>query len=124
MSLKGKHERIVKILSSTTLENFIESLSSIEYGLQSFSPEPQESIVPLEANFQIPNVFLKTKKSFKVEKLFLEKELGGEWNQQLDRAIEFFDSIELGTPETNEAHSFDVKLLERLLEWRNGTLKR
>lgn len=120
MSLRSKHEKIAKILSFTSLENFIENLSSIEYTLQSLTQEPQESIVPLEANFQIPNVFLKTKKSFKVEKLFLEKELSGEWNDQLDKAIEFFSGIELDIPETDEAHKLDERLLERLLRWRNS----
>lgn len=120
MSLKEKHERIVKALSLTSLENFIESLSSIEYTLQSITSEPQRSVAPLEANFQIPNVFLKTKKSFKVEKLFLDGEAGGEWNESLDGAIEFLDGIKLCVTESNEADVPDGKLLEKMLMWRNG----
>jgi len=118
MNFQAKHSKILKGISSASLENFLECVSSVEYTLQTCNPDLQKAIVPLEANFQIPNILLKTKKCFKVENLFAEKNLSADWNDRLDYAICFIDNIELECEEESQDLELDIKLLENLIRWR------
>lgn len=123
MSLQAKHEKLQKEIASVSLDNFIEKLSSIEYLLQTSSTEPNKALVPQEPNFQLPNVFLKTKKLFKAENLFTDKSLIGNWNEQFDRIIKFIDNIKFDVEEKDLKIKNERNLIDEMIAWRNGKPK-
>lgn len=118
MNLNQKHEKFTKIISYTTPENFLESLTAIEYNLHQ-PAEESKSLAPNEANFQLPNVFLKTRNNFEIEKLLGKSNLEDNWNAKIDKAIEFLDRIELDQKEFEEPGVFDDKILETLIKYMN-----
>lgn len=119
MNFSQKHERLAKIISYTTPENFLESLSAIEYSLLLPSSEEVMSLVPNEANFQLPNIFLKTRNNFEVEKLFGKSRPDDNWNSKIDKLIGLIDQIELKQDHPSENGDFDEKTLEVLIKHRH-----
>lgn len=120
MDFQAKHLKILKSIQMATLKNFLECLSSVEYTLETCNPALLKAIVPLEANFQLPNIFLKTKKAFKIENLFSDKNLAADWNDELATAILYIDNIELECSGNNKDPEVDILQLESMLKWRNG----
>ena len=121
MNYKGKHEKFIQILSSATKETLIERLSSLEYNLQlPTNDEEPQSYVPLEPNFQLPNVFLKTLRNNRVEKLFAEnRDAGVDWDESIARAIEYLDELEFEAPEADNGDDvYDSDALEALIKSR------
>lgn len=118
MDYTQKHERIAKIISQTRLENLMESLSSIEYNLHQ-PIKVSKSVVPLEANFQFPEMFLKTLNSFEVEKIFGKSDHKDNWNVNLNEMIDFLDNIEFSGEVENEPLEYDEKTLQTLIKNRN-----
>lgn len=118
MNYRQKHEKLIQILSETSFENFLESLSAIEYNLFLNSNEDSKCIVPLKADFQLPNVFLKTRKNFKVEKIFSNLGLKANWNKEVDMALEILDTIDLNTDQDCRVVDTDEKLLEKMIKCR------
>lgn len=123
MDYKSKHGNITKIISRTTFENFIESLAAIEYNLSIPIQEPSKCLVPLEANFQLPNIFLKTKLNFKSDKILNNDSMKANWNKEIDKIVEFLDGIELEVEEEDEEVDCLEKELEEMIRWRQGTNK-
>lgn len=123
MSYTQRHDQITKIIEKTYPENLLESLSAIEYTLLHSTVEEGKALAPLEANFQLPNVFLRTRNSFDTERLFLNSRLENNWNAKLDRIIELLDQIEVEGAETQQEEPVDEKMLEKLIKWRSGPPK-
>lgn len=121
MQERQKHEQIGRIVSQANPENFMESLSGIEYHLLQAPNEEQKSLVPTEANFQLPEIFLRIKNTFEIEKIFLKSRLENNWNHRLDKIIEKLNQIELEQPVTEKKSIFDEKVLETMIRWRYGT---
>lgn len=119
MNFKAKHEKIMKSLSNTNFENFIEKLSSIEYILETTSNTTEKALVPMEANFQLPNTFLKSRPNFKLENLFSNSNKENNWDEALDASIAFLDEIQFDMKIEKKSVT-DVELLERMICWRNG----
>lgn len=102
MEFKKKLEKINKLLSFTNKNNFIEQLNNLEYNFN-FEDNSNLAYIPLEANFQLPNTFLKSAISNSVKHLFeSENSFQTNWNKQIDMAIEYFDFIEFDTEITDE----------------------
>lgn len=120
MNLKAKDEKILKTLAPVKPEKFLECLSVVEYNLQTTPIETSRIIAPQEANFQLPNVFLKTRTVFKAEGILSNNEFSANWNDKLDQAIKFLDSIDLSPIDESKTEDLDSKILESLLCYRNG----
>lgn len=121
MNYNTKHEKVAKIIARTTFENFIESLAAIEYNLCLPIQEPAKCLVPLEANFQLPNVFLKTKLNFKSDKILSNDAMKANWNTEIAKVCDFLENIELEVFEERKELMCDEKNLEELIKWRQGT---
>lgn len=120
MDHRSKHENIAKIISQTTLENFLESLSAVEYNMCHLVQEAPKCLVPLEANFQLPNVFLKTKLNFKSEKLLTGDAIKANWNSEVSKISDFLEEIELEEYEMKVEKECNEKGIEELIRWRYG----
>lgn len=118
MNYRQKHENFVKTIQYAVPENFLESLSAIEYNLLHPSSEATKCLVPKEANFQLPNIFLKTRNSFAVEKLFGKSRRDDNFNAELDKIIDVLDQIEFKQPANLKNLLFDEKILEILIKYR------
>jgi hypothetical protein len=121
MNYRRKHEKFIQVLSSASKETLIERLSSLEHNLQTpAGEEAPQSYVPLEPNFQLPNVFLKTLANNRVEKLFAENQGSTEgWNEQIDAAIEYLDELQFEGPESSgEGDPYESDVLEMLVKSR------
>jgi len=119
MSFKQKHEKFARTIHYTIPENFLDSLSTMEYALLLSSSETPKCLVPNEANFQLPNIFLKTRSSSAVEKLFSKSRCEDNFNAELDAMIEFIDQIEFDRPPQPESNPLDEKTLEILIKHRH-----
>lgn len=120
---KNKHYKILKGVEKMNIQNFIEELSSIEYVLQNKIVEADAILVPQEANFQLPNTFLKTKIGNKVQSLFKDSPAAPDRDNNIDDAIEFLNEIEIqDIQEINENECFNMQILEKLVRARFGTL--
>lgn len=119
--MKNKHSKILKILNSLTPPSLMEGLSHMEYILLN-DPETQGlGLVPQEANFQLPNIFLKSKINSKVEKLLKETKKSLGWDSSLDAAIDFLGEVEVvDALEEDLNPEFSEEVLEELLKARHG----
>lgn len=123
MNYKSKHEKFIRFLAGMSKETFIEGLSSLEYNLQMPVNEELRSFVPLEPNFQIPNVFLKIQRNNKVEKMFAANNCTVNWDAQIDAAIEYLDDIQFDSGEMADAQPVhNDEILEILIKARFGNL--
>ncbi|KAM0679871.1 hypothetical protein GINT2_002043 [Glugoides intestinalis] len=121
MSYTQRHDQITKIIEKIYPENLLESLSAIEYTLVHSTVEEGKALAPLEANFQLPNSFLRTRNSFDTERLFVNNNLENNWNSRLDRLIELLDDIEIEGTLMSQEEPIDEKMLEKLIKWRSGS---
>lgn len=122
MNYKNSHGKIVKCLESLTIQNCIENLSSLEYIMQNEVQDSQVALVPQEANFQLPNIFLKTKMNPKAEKLFSENKAFLDWDDSLEKAINFLLEIEIQmVSDSQNENIHDEKILEALIRSRFGS---
>lgn len=120
MTFVNKHTNVLKTLLSANLDNFIESLSSIEYTLQTSQVQSNISLAPVVANFQIPNLLLKTKNTFKTEKVFSDKNSNIVSNINLQKVMSFIDNIEFEACLDKKNIIYDEELLKSLLKFHNG----
>lgn len=116
---KAQHEKFIKIVAGATPERLIEALSGAENRL----PPIDENVVlvPLEANFQLPNVFLNTRRINKVEKLFAEHGHAAPRSRAAERIIGWLDEIQFEYEEEREVNlEEDAQILSAILKHRIG----
>lgn len=119
MNYTQKHDKLARTIYYTTPENFLDSLSSIEYSLLLPPAETAKSLVPNEPNFQLPNVFLKTRSNFLVEKLFRRNRPEDDFSEEIGRLLKILDEIEVEQATPQEGNPFDEKVLEILIKYRH-----
>jgi len=180
MDYSSKINTINKELGSMTYDTLLERMEIIEYSIKSASGQGSKTVlVPREANFQLPNVFLKTKTCNVISLMFSDansrkrtdesgdgmhmdesgdgmhmdesgdgmhmdesgdgmrtdgpdngmhtgdgmhtddERYGGKWNEEIDRAIEILESIEMEEEEKVELEE-ETGLIESELKRRYG----
>ncbi|KAI5168598.1 hypothetical protein PAEPH01_0264 [Pancytospora epiphaga] len=116
---KALHEKFIKITTGVTPERFIEVISRIENRLSITSELENIAIVPLEANFQLPNVFLNTRRINKVEKLFSDHGSDENQREKIDQIIGWLDNIQFEYEEEQRVSpEGDKHILSALLKYR------
>lgn len=98
MSIRARYEKIAKALGvrQQDLWHITRQILPLE---NSFQTEPiadeEVCVVPAEPNFQLPNVFLRTKKNPACQKLVDSSRSDVEWNQTLDATLEALEEIDI-----------------------------
>lgn len=123
MNYRAKHEKFAKTISTLTKDTLIDNLSSLEYAMLLPAEEEPRFWVPREANFQLPNVFLRTKIDPQAEKLLTQPGQNVDWKDNIDRLVGHLDDIQLEDEEGEESEEApeDEELLEALIKMRYGT---
>lgn len=126
MNIKAKYNKVIKVLAirQSELWNITRLILPLENSFKTEElTEDEVCIVPTEPNFQLPNVFLRTKKNPSYQKFIDANRSNVEWNQTVDEIVETLDEIDLGSPggdvKTNKC-SIDQGILEVVLRRRYG----
>ena len=123
MNYKSKHSRLIRAVEGVNIKNCIEELAALEHILQAKTEEDNTVLMPLEANFQLPNVFLKTKINNKVQRLFDSCPSSPQNDLSLEEVIEFLSDIEIYDVPNIQIGCFDESILEDLIRFRFSTSK-
>lgn len=126
MNIKAKYNKAVKALTmhQSELWNTVKMMLPLENSFQTEGVSDEEMcIVPTEPNFQLPNVFLRTRKSPGCQKVIDNNRSDVEWNQTIDGVVEFFEGIDLpGMVDGADVRKcvIDRKVLGEMLRRRYG----
>ncbi|KAF7682946.1 hypothetical protein TCON_1841 [Astathelohania contejeani] len=107
MDLKNKLEKMEKILNFHFVDtpNFLDRLNALNTYLVSDLNDHTEALAPNEPNFQLPNVFLRTKKVAefgKINQKLRHIEDAEGWNEIVDKYIKRFEDFEFYEPEFSD----------------------
>ncbi len=98
MNMKSKYNKVIKTLSICQ-EDIWSALKMIVPLEKSFHTETVDDeevcVVPNEANFQLPNVFLRTAPNPGYQKLINCNVNAVEWNKVVDEVLEMFEEMEI-----------------------------
>ncbi|KAI4292519.1 hypothetical protein PAPHI01_1793 [Pancytospora philotis] len=121
MNYRIKHEKFAQSIAGAAKETLVDSLAAIEYCLQTQNGDELKFLVPREANFQLPNVFLRTRMDPGAEKLLAQHACRADWDSSIDALVEQLDEIEFedGAPEDSEIEGRE-ELLESLIRVHSG----
>jgi hypothetical protein len=130
MDIESKYEKMENILNIKFHElfEFPEKVSALDLYTQMNEIDKIVAFVPAEANFQIPNVFLRTKKVPECEQFLKgnstsldDRDLLVSWNTKIDECLNILETFEISEwsagPE-NEIVKFDEKNVEKMLKDR------
>lgn len=126
MNIKNKYEKTIKalLISQKDMWNLQEHISPLEISFQTEPITEQEvCIAPNEPNFQLPNVFLKSKKNPLCQKLIDTNASTTQWNKTLDEILALLDEIDFVNETTqikSDKITVDSKILENILKIRYG----
>ena len=106
------------------MENFLEKLNSLQLMTDLSIEEKATALIPQEANFQLPNIFLKSKINNKLENIFYQSKPLPDYSTSVDYAIDYLNEIIIeDVPDSNLEQEYDEKLLEQMVRMRFGTQK-
>ena len=111
-----KHERIAQCIDGAPMETFIEHLLALESILHVPAATMGDALVPAEANFQLPNVFLRTKANPKVERILEQRTPAVDMTAHINKVCDLLDELEWESVGRAEAD----KDLEALIRLRTG----
>jgi len=118
---RAQHEKFIKLIAGTTAEKLVETLSGLEHSLPPGIEEEGAVLVPLEANFQLPNVFLNTRRINRVEKLFAGHGRSVGQSRAAEQVVAWLDEIQFECKEAHGAdHEEQAQALNAILEDRMG----
>lgn len=123
MSIKSKIDKLNRIISSQkSTEQFIENLKPLElYFTDSVDNDSEQCIYPNEPNFQIPNVFLKTKKSSELKKFIKTNNGSADFSVAIDQILDDLENFDLvESQSTEEKEKVDEEVLQFLINNRKG----
>ncbi|EOB14454.1 hypothetical protein NBO_27g0011 [Nosema bombycis CQ1] len=122
MSLKARIEKINRIITaqkSTT--DIIENLKPLEHLITEGLDNDQEScLYPNEPNFQLPNVFLKTKISSELKNYIKSNDGVSNFTTSIDLVLDKLESFELFETEINLKDTIEDEVLNFIVANREG----
>ncbi|KAH9411920.1 hypothetical protein HK407_02g03650 [Ordospora pajunii] len=98
MNMKSKYSKVIKTLSicQEDIWSALKMLAPLENSFHTETVNDEEAcIVPNEANFQLPNVFLRTAPNPGYQKLVNCSVDAVEWNKTVDEVAEMFEEMEI-----------------------------
>ncbi|AFN83293.1 hypothetical protein EROM_070420 [Encephalitozoon romaleae SJ-2008] len=126
MSIKSKYNKVMKALTIRQNDLWLlpKLITPLENSFQSEAINDEEiCIVPCEANFQLPNIFLKTGLNPEYQKLIDTSGCSEDWNDIIEEAIEALEEIDLSSINHNimtKKCLVDQDTLNRLVFERYG----
>ncbi|KAI5149064.1 hypothetical protein ENBRE01_0674 [Enteropsectra breve] len=120
MEREKRHKKFERVLKATALQNFQKSVKFV----CNIAKQPacrQDTICTAnEANFQLPNVFLRTKENFKLETVFANNNEPVDWIDNVKELIDFINEIQFNAPPRERKFSKEKqdKILTALLEFQ------
>lgn len=104
MSIKSKMDKLNRIISSQkSTDQFVENMKPLElYFTDSVDNDSEQCIYPNEPNFQIPNIFLKTKMSSELKKFIKTNNGNSDFSTAIDKILDDLESFELSDSQNAE----------------------
>lgn len=104
-------------MANVTSDTLIERLTGLEYASTAASKEEEELIccVPTEANFQLPNEFLRTAMNRAAERLFSKYESSDIQAIECKEAIALLDETVFEEEEDFPEKEYDHEVFQRLV---------
>lgn len=127
MNFDSNLEKMVNIMKINVknVNDIPDCLSSLEIYQKMPHTEPVASVVPCEANSQLPNIFLRTKRMPEVSKFIKDNSKPTNtflnWNKNIDEILEIIQNHEVFSEEEfveEEAEEIDMQALEKLIRNR------
>ncbi|ADM11805.1 uncharacterized protein Eint_070410 [Encephalitozoon intestinalis ATCC 50506] len=126
MNIKSKYDKVVKALSIRQVDLWAvpKLMTPLENSFQTEAIGDEEiCIVPKEANFQLPNIFLRTRLNPECQKLIDSSKSSENWNDIIEGVIEMLEEADLTTGEhspTTRKCPVDQDTLNKLVFERYG----
>ncbi|CAD25579.1 hypothetical protein [Encephalitozoon cuniculi GB-M1] len=98
MNIKSKYGKVIKALSIRQSDLWLvpRLMTPLENSFQTEAIDDEEvCIVPKEANFQLPNVFLRTGQNPEYQKLVDGGMPSSDWDDVIEETIEMLEEIDL-----------------------------
>ncbi|ORD94698.1 hypothetical protein ECANGB1_131 [Enterospora canceri] len=114
MTKKQLHEKLSSLLDNIEYSNMLDSFTTIIYNLQQEDKNDGKLLIPLEANFQLPNQFLGVKTNMAAERFLSEaNKLNVDENKILAAQIYLQDTgLSIVETETTEAKQSQNQISE------------
>lgn len=126
MNIKSKYNKVMKVLTIRQNDLWLvpRLITPLENSFQSEAINDEEiCIVPREANFQLPNIFLRTGVNPEYQKLIDTSGCNEDWNDIIEETIEALEEIDLSVTNHNTMTKkclVDQDTLNRLVFERYG----
>ncbi|KAF9764364.1 hypothetical protein NGRA_0620 [Nosema granulosis] len=123
MSIKSKMDKLNRIITSqTSTKHFIENMKPLEiYFTESDDNNVDQCFYPNEPNFQIPNVFLRTKTSSEIKKFIKSNNGKSDFSSSIDQILDDLESFDLiEEREEQDKERIEDEILNLLINNRKG----
>jgi hypothetical protein len=125
MGIRGRYDKLIKSLSAPQQEvwGFTKHMISYEMSFQADPVDDEEvCIAPGEPNFQLPNVFLRSRKSAGCQRFIDANKSAVNWNESIEAVLNAFDEMDFGRAPGVRTRKMPVneEVLESLIRRRYG----
>lgn len=120
MNIEDKLEKIINIMQIDDIEQIPEVIKTLETYYNLPLSDSLSAFVPTEANFQLPNVFLRTKKLPECEK-FILKNHSSKLSLKFEEIIKFLEGVEIESEyfsSKGESVECDMNFMRKCIEKR------
>jgi hypothetical protein len=125
MGIESRYDKLIKSLSihQPDVWDLTKHITSYEMSFQTDAINDEEvCIVPSEPDFQLPNVFLRSRKSVECQRFIDANRSTTNWNESIEVILSAFDEMDFsGAPGIHARRMMvNEEVLEKLIRKRYG----